>query len=79
MAPEGGMEAEQNGITKVTLRRAKKDLCVKSRKTPGRFDGALPKRVPSTKNPSPANGFNSISGTSIARFVALAGDGLSYA
>ena len=32
-------EAEQTGISKVTLRRAKKKLGVKSRKTPGKFDG----------------------------------------
>jgi putative DNA primase/helicase len=32
-------EAEQNGISKVTLRRAKKKLGIKSRKTPGKFDG----------------------------------------
>jgi hypothetical protein len=33
-------EAEQIGIAKITLKRAKKDLGVKSRKTAGKFDGA---------------------------------------
>ena len=33
-------EAEQHGIAKITLKRAKKDLGIKSRKTPGKFDGA---------------------------------------
>jgi hypothetical protein len=33
-------EAKQNGITFATLRRVKKDLQIKSRKTPGKLDGA---------------------------------------
>jgi hypothetical protein len=32
-------EAEQNGIAKTTLKRAKKEIGIRSRKTPGKFDG----------------------------------------
>jgi putative DNA primase/helicase len=33
-------EANQNGISKITLKRAKKDLCIRSRKEPGKMGGA---------------------------------------
>jgi hypothetical protein len=33
-------EAKQEGIAKRTLDRAKKELSIKSRKTPSKFDGA---------------------------------------
>jgi putative DNA primase/helicase len=39
-------EAKQNGITLATLRRVKKDLQIKSRKTPGNFDGAWTWELP---------------------------------
>jgi hypothetical protein len=41
-------EAKQNGITLATLRRVKKDLRIKSRKTPGKFDGAWTWELPAT-------------------------------
>jgi putative DNA primase/helicase len=41
-------EAKQNGITLATLRRVKKDLQIKSRKTPGKFDGAWTWELPAT-------------------------------
>jgi putative DNA primase/helicase len=47
-------EAEQNGISKVTLRRAKKKLGVKSRKTLGKFDGAWTWELPAEQaHPTP--------------------------
>jgi putative DNA primase/helicase len=47
-------EAEQNGISKVTLKRTKKKLGVKSRKTPGKFDGKWTWELPAEKaHPTP--------------------------
>jgi len=39
-------EAEQHGIAKITLRRAKKDLGIRPRKTAGTFDGAWTWELP---------------------------------
>ena len=39
-------EAKQEGIAEKTLRRAKKDLGIKSRKTPTKFDGAWTWELP---------------------------------
>jgi putative DNA primase/helicase len=41
-------EAKQTGIAFATLRRVKKDLQIKSRKTPGKFDGAWTWELPPT-------------------------------
>jgi putative DNA primase/helicase len=43
-------EAEQTGISKVTLKRAKKKLGIKSRKTPGKFDGEWTWELPAEEN-----------------------------
>jgi putative DNA primase/helicase len=40
-------EAAQNGISKITLKRAKKDLGIVSRKTPGKMDGEWTWELPS--------------------------------
>jgi putative DNA primase/helicase len=39
-------EAKQEGIAERTLKRAKKELGIKSRKTPARFDGAWTWELP---------------------------------
>jgi hypothetical protein len=48
-------EAKQNGIAVATLRRAKKELKIRSSKTPGRFDGEWVWEVPPQREDAQAN------------------------